>query len=229
MKRYLLATALLVSATSAFAADLALKPSDPVAPVAAPFDWSGPYLGLHGGYSWGNEHDNQSVLFSGSSSSSSSDNFNLKGFVGGVHAGYNYQISQFVLGGEADVDVTGLKGTSHYSYDGGADTGVISLKSDVQGSARLRAGYAFDSLLLYATGGLAVAQGNLNTDGLTDKNTHIGWTIGGGGEFAFTPNWIGRVELRYSDFDKQTYQTLDGPVKADWDQTGVTAGVSYKF
>ncbi|GLS24130.1 porin [Labrys miyagiensis] len=229
MKKLVLATSFVVAASIAHGADLAPQTAEPAAPVALPFNWSGPYLGLHAGYAWGREDDDQSRLFPASSSSSSSDRFNLQGFVGGAHAGYNYQINQFVLGAEADLDATGMKGSSHFSYEGGAVTGVLRLKSDVQGSARLRAGYAIDNVLLYATGGLAVADGKLSVGGVSDKNTHLGWTIGTGAEYAFTPSWIGRAELRYSDFEKKSYQTPDGPVNADWNQTSATAGVSYKF
>ncbi|WP_413993073.1 outer membrane protein [Labrys okinawensis] len=227
MQRLVFATAFIVAATIAHGADLAPQPAEPAAPVALPFNWSGPYLGLHAGYAWGREDDYQSRLFP--TPVTSGDRFNLQGFVGGAHAGYNYQIGQFVLGAEADLDATGISGSSRFSDEGGAVAGVLKLKSDVQGSARLRAGYAIDYVVLYATGGLAVADGKLSVNGVSDQNTHLGSTIGAGAEYAFMPSWIGRAELRFSDFEKKSYQTPDGPVKADWNQTSATAGVGYKF
>lgn len=224
--------AVVFAAGSASAADLAMQAADPVPPVAAPFDWSGPYIGLHAGYGWGRENDDQSSLSENGPvtppQTPPADHFSLGGFVGGAHAGYNYQMNQFVIGGEADIDYTALDGSHRYDL-GGGNTGTLKFKTDWQGSARLRAGYAIDNFLLYATGGIAFANGKLTAGGFHDSNTHVGWTIGAGAEYAFTQNWIGRAEVRYSDFSKQTYQTVDGPVKVDWNQTTATVGISYKF
>lgn len=232
------------SSEEAFAADLAFKPSEPLPPVVTPFDWSGPYLGLHAGFGWGREHDNQSRLFppsggdNGSGSGGDNDRFNLNGFVGGVHAGYNYQVNQFVFGAEGDFDYSDLKGKHGGAYNGGASPRALELKSQWQASLRARAGYAFDNLLLYATGGIAFADGKLTNSGsdagapiptTSSSKTHVGWTVGLGAEYAFTPHWVGRAEVRYSDFNDKTYRTFDGPVKAGWDQTSGTLGISYKF
>jgi outer membrane immunogenic protein len=227
----------LLSSTSVYAADLAVQPAEPVPPVVTPYNWSGPYVGLHAGYGWGREHDDQSKLFPNTSSTATSettvtetisDKFHVSGLVGGAHAGYNYQLDQFVVGVEGDLDYSGLKGSSHGLYPGGIAR-TLKLKSDWQGSARVRVGYAFDNILVYATGGLAIANAKLSTAGASSSNTHVGWTVGLGTEYAFTQNWIGRLEVRYSDFNKKGYDTPDGRMKADWNQTTVTAGISYKF
>jgi outer membrane immunogenic protein len=224
-----------LAAGSAAAADLAAQPVEPVAPVVTPYDWSGPYIGLHAGYAWGRETDNQSTLYRTSGQvpidtprDLSADKIDLDGFVGGAHAGYNHQFGQFVLGAEGDLDFADIEGSQRFAYSR-AIAGVLGLKSDWQGSARLRTGYAIDNILLFATGGIAVANAELSAFGVDDSNTHIGWTVGLGGEYAFTQNWIGRAEVRYSDFAKKSYQTQDGAVKAGWDQTTTTLGVSYKF
>ncbi|GLS21393.1 porin [Labrys miyagiensis] len=228
------AVAVFFSTSSIHAADLAAAPTEPVAPAIAPYDWNGPYIGVHAGYGWGREEDNQGDLFPGFSDprlviATSADKFDLDGFVGGAHAGYNYQIDRFVLGVEGDLDYTNLSGSARAVYAGGAVVRTLELKTDWQGSARLRAGYAIDNLLLYATGGVAFANAKLTTAGQDSSNTHIGWTVGLGAEYAFTPSWIGRAEIRYSDFSKKSYETVDGPVKAGWNQTTATLGVSYKF
>lgn len=167
----------------------------------------------------------------GISSYAMDEHIGPKGFVGGLHFGYNYQINQFVLGAEGDFDYTSIQGSRAFSYDtsNGAIAGTLKLKSDWQGSARLRLGYAIDNFLLYATGGIAFADAQLQTNGLGSSRTHVGWTAGGGVEYAFTQNWIGRVEARYTDFDRQTYQTPLGPVRVKWDETTATVGISYKF
>ncbi len=146
----------------------------------APFDWTGFYTGIHAGYGVGQEHDNQSQLFPVSSGPGGTtavtstatpsivpDQYDLNGFVGGVHAGYNYQLERYVLGIEGDLDYSGLAG----SADGVYLTGVthlrhLSFESRWQGSARLRVGFTpFDRMLLYVTGGLAVAEGRLSNSG----------------------------------------------------------------
>lgn len=243
MKHSLLAAAaaasvLAMGVAGARAADLTYEP--PPAPPP-PFTWAGFYAGVHAGYAWGSEKDNQSNLFE---EATPADNFDVDGFVGGVHAGYNWQANQFVFGVEGDVDYTNIKGSEGYAgyvpdfrYD--YVEGTLELKSEWQASARLRAGYAVDNFLIYATGGIAFADGKLSSNGYaynadanfssSDSNTHVGWTIGAGAEYAFTPNWIGRAELRYTDFGSKTYQLLEGPVDASWTQTAVTVGLSYKF
>lgn len=229
---------------AAQAADLTYEPP-PVAPP--PFSWAGFYAGVHAGYAWGSEDDNQSNLFGNPPEDSDgpvADSFDVDGFIGGVHAGYNWQAGQFVFGVEGDIDYSNIKGSEGYAGYvpnlGSYVDGNLELKSQWQASARLRAGYAVDNFLLYATGGIAFADGKLSSNGYyddrsgdsfgsDDTNTHVGWTIGAGAEYAFTPNWIGRAELRYTDFGSKTYQLLEGPVDASWTQTAVTLGVSYKF
>lgn len=242
-----LATAVSVLALGlggAQAADLTYEPA-PVVEAPAAFNWSGFYAGVHAGYAWGSEKDNQSDLLGGlpdnppKLGADAADSFDVDGFVGGVHGGYNWQMDQFVFGVEGDLDYANIKGDANYSYYGGDITGNLEFKSEWQGSARLRAGYAFDSFLIYATGGVAFANGKLSSNGYVsglslasssdDTNTHVGWTVGAGGEYAFSPNWIARAEVRYTDFDSKTYQLDEGPVDASWNQTTVTAGLSYKF
>jgi outer membrane immunogenic protein len=83
--------------------------------------------------------------------------------------------------------------------------------------------------LLYVTDGAAFAGAQVKVNGPSDDNNHVGWTVGGGVEYAFTPNWIGRVEVRYSDFNKESYSTSFGKVRVDFNETTATVGISYKF
>jgi outer membrane immunogenic protein len=230
MKFIALAIALSCVSTTALAADLAPQPVEPQAPVVMPFTWTGLYVGVHAGYGWGHERDDQSHLFAlAPPPPPPPDRLNVKGFIGGAHVGYIYQFGQFVLGAEGDVDYADISGSGAFSYNGGTVVGSFRQKSDLQGSARVRAGYAIDNLLLYTTGGVAFANAKVSTDGAGPSNTHVGWTAGGGVEYAFTSHWIGRAEVRYSDFEKKNYETLYGPVKSGWNQTTTELGVSYKF
>jgi outer membrane immunogenic protein len=232
MRILAMSATLLFSATLAQAADLASRPAEPAAPVAVPYSWTGLYVGVHGGGGWGRENDNQDSLFQpppGVPGPGGVAKFDLDGFIGGGHLGYNYQIQQFVLGIEGDLDYASIKGSRAFSNNGGLANGSLSLKTDFQGSARLRAGYAIDNILLYTTGGVAFANARLSTSGVGSSETQAGWTVGGGVEYAITDNWLVRGEVRYTDFEKKTYQTLYGPVRADWNQTTAEVGASYKF
>ncbi|MFI5410066.1 outer membrane protein [Kaistia sp. UC242_56] len=242
------ASVLALGLGGARAADLTYEPA-PVVVAPAAFNWSGFYAGVHAGYAWGSEDDNQSSLFGEPpiaqvlTDSAVADSFDVDGFIGGVHAGYNWQMDQFVFGLEGDLDYANIKGSEGYAgYVTNFDefvTGNLEFESQWQASLRARAGYAFDNFLIYGTGGIAFANakmssnGNYDEDGAAfgsdDSNTHVGWTAGVGAEYAFSPNWIARAELRYSDFGHKTYQLLEGPVDADFTQTAVTVGLSYKF
>lgn len=233
------ASVLALGLGAANAADLAPVP---VIEAPPPFSWTGFYAGVHAGYAWGGQDDNQSNLFD--DPPTPADSFDMDGFIGGVHGGYNWQMDQFVFGIEGDIDYTNIKGSEGYAgfvpnfgYD--EVEGSLELESNWQASLRLRAGYAVDNFLMYATGGVAFADGKMTSSGYDydagvnyssdDSNTHTGWTIGIGAEYAFTPNWIARAELRYTDFGSKTYELLEGPVDSSWDQTAVTVGLSYKF
>jgi outer membrane immunogenic protein len=239
MKFVIVTGALLASVVSASAADLAPVAAEPVAPVILPFSWTGFYVGAHIGYAWGNENDTLSgapVIIPPPTETLALDSFHVNGVIGGIHAGYNYQFENtgFVVGLEGDVDASGLNGDD--SIVTGDGTSRLSMHNNWQGSIRARLGYAFDRFLVYATGGVAFAdvkeRWNL-FDGTiigSDNKTRTGWTVGGGVEYAFTDHWIGRAEIRYSDFGKSNYTVGGGArFKAGFDETAGILGISYKF
>ncbi|MER2534627.1 MAG: outer membrane protein [Rhizobiaceae bacterium] len=238
-----LCLALLASAALPLAAAQAADIMEPIVPAG--FTWEGAYVGVHAGYGWGRERDNQSDVFFGGGGGIAADKFDVDGFIGGVHAGYNWQRGNFVFGFEGDLDGADIKGSSDYYYpygEGDAYYGKLSFKSDLQGSLRLRAGAAMDRALIYATGGVAFARGKVKetvydtwyrdpyVGTWSDTKTHIGWTLGAGVEYAFTDKWIGRLEARYTDFGSKKYDLSSmESVKVDWKQTAVNVGLSYKF
>jgi outer membrane immunogenic protein len=236
MRKLLLASSFLLAASGAALAADAVVYEAPAPVEVAFFSWTGGYVGLHAGYAWGRENDNQSDFFPDEETDILADRFDVDGFIGGAHAGYNWQSGNFVYGVEGDIDYADITGGSDFLYD---DTfeGRLGFESDWQGSLRLRAGYAVDTWLLYATGGVSfghaevTANGDFDLGSFSDDNTHIGWNIGAGVEKAFTPNWVGRMEVRYTDFGSESYDLgeLGGDTDVDWNQTAVTAGISYKF
>ena len=133
MKKYLLASVAalgLVAAGAASAADLPSRKGPIAAPVYMPpaFTWTGFYVGANAGYGWGNVNTNGFGQVS-----------DLDGFVGGGQIGYNYQMGQFVVGLEADLQAADLSS--------GDNLGLLNVKTDYFGTVRARVGVAFDRFL----------------------------------------------------------------------------------
>lgn len=121
--------ALIVGTSASGAADISNYEPPPAAPIYTPapaFSWTGPYVGLTGGYGWGSA--------------------NTDGWLGGAYAGYNFQTStNWVIGVEGDFTFTGKDGTE----------GGITYENPWNSTVRARVGYAWDKYLLYGTGGVA--------------------------------------------------------------------------
>jgi outer membrane immunogenic protein len=234
-------------AGTAVAADL---PSPAPPPVYVPpvpiFTWTGVYVGGQVGYAWGN----QSANFGDSFGLFDNVSYNGDGVIGGAHVGYNLQLSQFVIGLEGDVDGSSIsKGVSGVVFPLGGAFGSVNTSfnsnANVQGSIRGRVGYAWDRVLVYATGGVAFAGVNsdLSTSTLfgtsydAASNTRVGWTVGGGLEYAVTNNWSIRAEYRYSDFGQYTVYPVNFAALGDTGafinrhltENRVQVGFSYKF
>jgi outer membrane immunogenic protein len=161
-------------------------PATNAAPRAR-FNWSGGYIGIQGGYADGT----QSMTYLGGTVP-----FEPNGGFGGFQTGYNWQFaSNLVLGVESDFAFAGIKG--HFMGD------CCTVKIEQFGTARLRAGYAFDNILIYATGGIAWAKTDnyyLNALFTTDRPL-IGSAAGAGVEYAFAPMWTVKAEYLRLYFD----------------------------
>jgi outer membrane immunogenic protein len=180
MKRILLSATLIgLAAAPAFAADLPRK-APPVAPVAAPvWNWTGFYIGAHGGGVWGRDDITHSTVFAPAGlafpvdaaavTASSSPNLKPNGWIAGVHAGYNMQTGNFVWGLEGDISYFRLRANAGGIFPfpstlpGGAlgpptltYTSATSLSTDWLGTFRARAGFTAGNALFYVTGGGAV-------------------------------------------------------------------------
>lgn len=234
MKKLLLQSMILAAfGSSAFAADLPSKKEPPAfapAAVASVYDWTGPYAGAQLGYGFG--RDNIADAFKPTGFSDYSGKFGFNGVQGGLFAGYNIQSGALVYGVEADGVFAGAHGSTLPPFGYRVKTSMNS-----EAALRGRVGYAFDRALVYVAGGVAVA--NFKTSHIavaaTDSytQTRAGWTLGTGVEYAFTNNWIGRVEYRYSNFGKFT--NSDVVVDSNWvwhnrvSESAVRAAIAYKF
>ena len=157
-----------------------------------------------------------------------------------------------MIGLEGSVDGTSLSNTAVAAFPDGS-TLAAHTKADIQGSIRGRVGVAFDRVLIFATGG--VAFGGFNTDvslstfdatgapffaSASRSNTRVGWTVGGGIEYAITNNWSVRAEYRFTDFGTINEALFSGQLNAVFpgasivgnrriQQNQVQAGFDYKF
>lgn len=216
MKKYLLASVAalgLVAAGAASAADLPSRKGPIAAPVYMPpaFTWTGFYVGANAGYGWGNVNANGWANVG-----------DLDGFVGGGQVGYNYQMGQFVVGLEADLQAADLSS--------GNNLGLIGVKTEYFGTVRARVGVAFDRFMPYITGGWAY--GNVKTSlpgiGFSSDRSHTGgFAVGGGLEYAVTNNLIAGVEYLYVDLGEKNI--LGAGTKVGTDFSVVRARLSYKF
>jgi opacity protein-like surface antigen len=215
--------------------------------------WTGFYVGGQIGYVWGDNSGNGSYATPGGLIGSGPLVDDAQGVIGGAHAGYNYQINQWVIGAEGTVEGTNLSKRVAIGITdptgatpGGSLAGIV--QSNIQGSIRGRAGFAFDRLFIYGTGGVAFggfssqlnigvqdAAGYFYDDSLMRSATRIGWTAGGGVEYAINNNWSVQGECRYSDFghliDVPAYPIAGLSYSANRHliQNQVDFGFSYKF
>jgi opacity protein-like surface antigen len=225
MKRSCVAGAVLTCglAGSALAADMPIK-APPVPRVVS--DWTGFYIGIHGGYGWArpsiSDFDlNQSNPNSLSGAEPSLPAPKLRGAVFGGHAGYNWQWGQRgVVGLEIDYSAANLKSTQEVFVDADAahiETRTLQSKLDGLASTRARVGFLVGpEFLLYGTGGAAWGHTKFtDTDALSAAApgeifqvnisragaNHFGWVAGAGGEWKLWDTGVMlRVEYLHYDF-----------------------------
>jgi outer membrane immunogenic protein len=215
------------------AADLPTRPAYAPAPMMSPtpvYNWTGIYVGLNGGYGWGNQDPLNLITnrFDGAS----------LGFSGGVFggtAGAQIQSGHVVIGLEADIDWANMKGSGTFAPSVlGVPFAAISASTNIdwETTARARVGYAQDNWLFYATGGFAI----LGTKaaftpalGLTcvsytlvncsGTSKQIGAALGAGVEYGITQNVSAKLEYLYI-----TAASLDVSHHSE-----IRAGLNYRF
>ena len=189
---------MLMLADPALAADLPLK----TPALRAVYDWTGFYVGGHVGYGGGSfgpeTHPlpEQGVVFPHS----------VTGLIGGYQIGYNRQFAnRVVLGIEADSTFTSpLDGPALVRMPPSAFNTTL----DYIGTVRGRIGYAFGTLMPYATFGFAWGHTHAEINdgsGAVIGRYQPGWTAGLGLEFAVSGNWSAKLEYDYVDLSRQFY------------------------
>lgn len=184
--------------------------------AAAP--WAGPYVGAFAGHGWGRARATAPFdantgfwyNFGGDPYA-----FDANGPFAGAVAGHNWQSGRIVFGIEGEVGYLGLDGSildPNGVARGWFDT-TTSFRSDLYGGLFARLGIAHGNALAFVRGGAALLEARASTiDPLlpsttlrtTGRRTMAGWSVGGGGEWAFASRWTARAEYAYFDFGRIT-------------------------
>lgn len=218
-------------------------------PVMPTYNWTGFYLGGHVGYGWGDTTATPTGIVGLLVEPFKSSN---DGFTAGGTVGYNYQSGGLVFGLEGEWTWSNMDGTANPNsflalLPGTTLTGTY--ENNWHATAAFRIGAAFNTVLLYAKGGIAFANNDYSVNaslpigGFTYASsiseTEIGWMVGVGVEWAIAGNWTAKLEANYMDFGQTNHAfaaipvlgPLALPVNADIESyiATVKLGVNYRF
>jgi outer membrane immunogenic protein len=226
-KSVLAAAAAITISSSVFAADLPSRKSPPVyIPPPPVFTWTGAYIGVQLGANI--VRDSVGIPLYPSYFSINDTSVSAGGKIG-----YNYQVQQFVFGIEGAAAAVFNSGSL---ASGGGGGELYQTHQNFTGDIVGKVGYAADRALFYAKGGAAFA--NLNNMRFVEfvptppipvvSQFRVGWTVGGGIDYAITNNLIVGVDYAYSDLGTGHYFYL-GPVNVHHTENAINASLSYKF
>ena len=196
----------------------------PAFPAVRLYDWTGAYVGINGGGVFGRP-DWTSVP------DATSGTYNLSGGLVGGTVGYNLQTREpLVLGVEADLAWSGARGT----VPPASCMPNCELQTNWLATARLRFGYAFDTIMPYATAGAAISRLAAHTAGApfgTDYANNLGWTVGLGVEFVIWGPWTAKAEYLYADFNGFSCNVAcaGGPISINVRENIIRAGINYRL
>ena len=209
--------------------------------VAAPYSWSGLYVGLNAGYAWSDTDWQGPAAFFGVTTFPTDSSGGLVG----AHIGYQHQWGNIVAGAEVSYSKTWLKDTVVGPVPVfPADSFTTEINDLLLVVGRL--GYAAHNFLIYGKGGFASSDVELSgrsgppVAGVTFSESQrlTGWTAGAGVEWMLSRNLILGVEYNYVHLDNEAFDARTGgavvgiPVLAGVDDViiqTVMARLSYKF
>jgi outer membrane immunogenic protein len=166
--------------------------------------------------------------------------FESDGGIVGLYYGRNWQSGSWVYGLEGSASYA--DGIDFFQDEAGGlpgDNDLLDVDVQFLGTSRIKVGYAFDNILLYAAGGLATGYFQVSMDDIDiaggpfdDDGFAFGWTIGAGIETKFAENWSARIEYLYVNFDDD-FSITDGGTEyetnLDLDTSIVRGGIAYHF
>jgi outer membrane immunogenic protein len=196
----------------------------PAFPAVKLYDWTGAYVGINAGGGFGRAPWTSTPdVTSGTSS--------VFGALVGGTLGYNLQTREpLVLGLEADLAWSSIRGTvPPFSCAPNCEVNEPWLAT-----ARLRFGYAFDTIMPYATVGVAIARLTADITGGpfgTEGKNNLGWTAGAGVEFVLWGPWRAKVEYLYADLNGFSCNVAcgGGPISINVQESIIRAGLNYRI
>jgi outer membrane immunogenic protein len=227
MKGLLAIGALIAASSSAVAADLPLPPLVAPPPYALPiaYSWSGCYVGGEGGPAWGKSSQTAAISpIPGEVGLPITNNFGTTGGLFGVTLGCNYQVANFAFGAEGDASFSFITGKVGDQPPFGPHA-TSSTNETSFSTLRGRAGFAWDRLFFYGTGGAAFANVGVNVCAneigvcVSDQQIRTGWVAGGGIEWATwgLPDGSVTLKLEYLHADLGTGLLINPPVTINRD------------
>ena len=222
------AVAVLSVSQAAFAADLPHRM--PAAPIALPApSWTGCYVGGNIGAAWG-----RASIDAATGGGISGTN---AGFTGGVQIGCDYQFA----GTGWVVGIRDMFNGASLSTSGVIPAGPLA---GATGDSKIRwvntltgrVGYAVvpQSLIYFQAGGAWARFDQTVTLGGVQigqfGNNKGGYTVGGGWEYKFAPNWSAFLEYNYIDFGTSGGVTTTGvAVNLKRDMQQFLVGLNWRF
>lgn len=199
LRPILLAFSILGSLAVAQSASADTHPSE--APQGVSVDWSGLYLGLHGGYGWSRQDTGLG------------SDIDVDGWLAGGHVGLQRQFDRWVIGIEASFTGANMDGSTTVDI-GFGDTADI--KAGVSNILMItgRLGHTWRDLLFYVKGGYASADVDLRittAGGTFSSDSRLdGWTAGFGFERKLAHNVSFGLEYNYIDLGTKTFSFSGG-------------------
>lgn len=242
-KKFLIAASILAvtAATSAQAADVVMR--QPVVMAVPMFSWTGFYAGGQIGGAWSDS--SLDVLGQGAFAGFANDfSPDPSGFIGGLYAGYNFDMgNNLVIGAETDWVFSNISKSETAGFL--ADTINATdyevegrIKEKWMGATRIRIGYGWDRWMPYIAGGVAYGKVDSNlrfgdADSVfsisNSSKTLVGWTAGAGVDYAVMDNVILRLEYRYTDLGHKDFANDLYTYRVNYKTNDFRVGVAYKF
>lgn len=239
------AAALALLAGSAMAADLEVPFKAGTLPQG--FSWTGCYGGGSVGGGFGQTGFNDSAGGVSPTTGFTSASINSTGYMLGGQIGCDYQFARsFVVGIEGSASGGSISGNVNVPQTGAiaGDSANAATKVDLLTAVTARVGYAFDRWLVYGKGGVGMASGSYNFNGIfggnpfsvTGLENRFGWTAGAGVEWAFWDDWSVKLEYDYYGFGTRSVSFIDpnnipvgAPIDVDFNVHVVKLGVNLRL
>ncbi len=218
--------------------------------AAAPYDWTGAYLGGHVGEAFANSSFRTPDAAGSVALRQTLNTFDEAGsFFGGFTAGYNLMLkNRVVLGIEADTSFGPYPNLNGFGIGGERQFNSPALGSQTysddllaSGTIRGRIGYAptgpLGDALFYATGGFAWTRDQLGVvQDLTGNvdfpyQWRLGFAAGAGVEVPISSHWTGKLEYLFTGFGSTgtQFQTTEQRIDSNLNKSEIRAGLNYRF